>query len=635
MFLRYCWDNLYVKRYTVRRGDTAYVYLRLVSGYRDRQGRVQHRIVANLGREDVLKASGQLNQLAAAFTRLDPPLVGTRREVGALLLAHHYLKSLGVSAIIDRLIPQRGRADLTTGEVVEALVSNRLCAPSPLYDVAGWGTSAALQELFGVPGMLLNDDRLGRALEAFAPQAEAIRGAVALAAIQTAGVEAGRLHLDLTTLRVSGAFEGSSLVGKGWGADRKIARQVRMLQATNPEGVSLYVRPHAGDSAELTCIGAALESLVATLGRGLLICADSALGHVKNLCDAHRAGLRFIVPLRASTGFAQRYQDDVGPQALHRLRYVSRRERGLPARRRTRYRGALRALDVIDPKTQDPRQFRVAYVWSSEEARSVSEGRERALAKAEKALTKLQRLVGGRYCRTRRQLEAKLATLLESASPVRQLLVITSGMGGGKPTLEWRRDRAAIERAAATDGLYALATNLPGRITATSVLRLYKGQTLVEQRHRDAKATLRVRPIFLHNDDRIGALVSIVGLALLVFGLIESDLRKALGPNEAIQGLLPEDRAARPTGRNILAAFQGLGLTYITDGLVLDRLTSTQRQILSRLQVKIPWPEQPTSAQPRLAKPTQRSGRYFSESSVSRKGTQSLSVARDGAGPDQ
>lgn len=623
MFSLYCWDNLYVKRYTVRRGDRAYVYLRLVSGYRDRQGRVQHRIVATLGREDVLKASGQLNQLAAAFARLDPPLVGTRREVGALLLAHHYLKSLGISAIIDRLIPQRGRAELTTGEVVEALVANRLCAPSPLYDVAGWGTSAALQELFGIPGLLMNDDRLGRALEAFAPQAEAIRGAVALAAIQSAGVEVGRLHVDLTTLRVCGAFEGSSLVGRGWGADRKIARQVRMLQATNPEGVSLYVRPHPGDSAELKCIGAALESLVATLGRGLLICADSAFGNPKNLCEAHRAGLRFIVPLRAPTGFAQRYLDEVGPQALHPLRYVSRRERGLPAHRRTRYRGALRAMEVTDPETQERHPFRVAYVWSSEEARSVAEGRERALAKVEKELAKLQRLAGGRYCRTQRQLVAKLGKLLGSASPVRELLVITTGLRGDRPTLEWKRDHAAIRRAAAIDGIYALATNLPGRITATQVLRLYKGQTLVEQRHRDAKATLRVRPIFLHNDDRIGALVSIVGLALLVFGLIESDLRKALGPTEALKGLLPEDRTARPTGRNILAAFQSLGLTYTRDGLLLDRLTSTQRQILRLLKVKIPWPEQPNSAHSRLAERTRATRRYFDQPRVTGQATHS------------
>jgi transposase len=59
---------------------------------------------------------------------------------------------------------------------------------------------------------------------------------------------------------------------------------------------------------------------------------------------------------------------------------------------------------------------------------------------------------------------------------------------------------------------------------------------------------LNVRPIFLHNDDRIAALTSIVGLALLIYGLIETDLRQALGPDQHLAGLLPEGRAARPTG---------------------------------------------------------------------------------------
>src|SRR5260370_249200 len=184
---------------------------------------------------ELLKASGQLDQLAAAFTRLDPPRIGIRREVGPLLLVKQVVDSLQLVRIIDGQIPQRGRAELTTGEVIAALVANRLCAPAPLYDIAAWGSGSALQELLGVPGMLLNDDRLGRALEAFAPVAETVRGEVALAAIEAFGADAARLHRDLTTLRVAGAYEASSLVGEGWGSDRRVARQVRERQAANPQ----------------------------------------------------------------------------------------------------------------------------------------------------------------------------------------------------------------------------------------------------------------------------------------------------------------------------------------------------------------------------------------------------------------
>ena len=158
--------------------------------------------------------------------------------------------------------------------------------------------------------------------------------------------------------------------------------------------------------------------------------------------------------------------------------------------------------------------------------------------------------------------------------------------------MTWQRNQDAIDTAASFDGIYALATNLPGRISANQVLRLYKDQQIVERRHRDLKQTLKVRPIFLHNDDRVYALISIVGIALLIFGLIEAQTRAALGPEQQLPGLLPEGRAARTTGRNILAAFQGLGLTYTHHGIQLDQLTDTQQHVLDLLKIQTPWPQQ-------------------------------------------
>ena len=124
------------------------------------------------------------------------------------------------------------------------------------------------------------------------------------------------------------------------------------------------------------------------------------------------------------------------------------------------------------------------------------------------------------------------------------------------------------------------------------MLRSYKDQQIVERRHRDYKQTLKVRPIFLHNDDRIYALTSIVGIALLIFWVIGTRFRKALDQHTAQQlpGLLPEGRAER-TGRNVLGAFQGLGLTYTRTGIAY-RLTHTQRRVLELLQITPPWPEQ-------------------------------------------
>ena len=198
--------------------------------------------------------------------------------------------------------------------------------------------------------------------------------------------------------------------------------------------------------------------------------------------------------------------------------------------------------------------------------------------------------MGGRYYKTREQIERRIGQIL--AANITGLINVTLTTEDDKLTLTWQRNQPAIDRAESFDGIYALATNLPGPITAGQILRLYKDQQIVERRHRDLKQTLKVRPIFLHNDDRVHALLSIVGISLLIFGLIEARTRAALGETQQLPGLLPEGRAARPTGRNILTAFQGLGLTYAHTGIQLDPLTDTQQHILELLEIQPPWPTQ-------------------------------------------
>src|SRR6266496_2147958 len=581
---------MFVKETKVKRSGREYSYLQLVEGYRDENGKVRQRVVASLGRKDALKDSGQLEALAGSFARLDPPMAGTRRNVGPLLLVEHFLRELAIKDTVDAALPRSARSVVSVGEVVCALIASRLCSPSPLYDVAGWASGAAVHELLGIPPALLNDDRLGRALETFAVYSEHLRSAVAAAAIGRFGVSAGRLHVDLSTVGVTGAYEDSALIAKGWASDRRVARQVRTLQACSADGTVLYSRPDPGNAAELTLVGASLERLLAISGPGLLIVCDSAMGQPKTLREIDDAGVRFVVPLRASAGFRDRFLADVGHDALRRVRYVPEREAKLPPRLRTVFKGALRDWEIPATDAHPPLKLRVAYIHSSEEATQVADARERALQKAEDALGRMHNGLGGRYYKTREQVERRIGQIL--GVNIAGLIDVTVSTRNGKLTLAWERNQDAIATAASFDGIYALATNLPGRITAGQVLRLYKDQQIVERRHRDMKQTLKVRPIFLHNDDRVYALLSIVGIALLIFGLIEAQTRAALGPDQQLPGLLPEGRSAKPTGRNILAAFQGLGLTYTHTGIQLDRLTDTQQHILELLGIQLPWPQQ-------------------------------------------
>lgn len=574
-------------------GGQVYEYVQLVEGRRE-GGRVRQRVVATLGRLDELKASGQLDRFAGAFARLDPPPIGTHRAVGPLLLVAHYLRRLGLIGLVDQVAPMRGRSLLTHGEVIAVLVANRLACPSPLYDVASWASSAAIAELFGVPAGLLNDDRLGRALDAVAAHSEDLRGRLLLRTLERSKVDASRLHLDLTAVRFAGSYQGSTLVRKGWSADRSIARQVKTLQASTKDGVSLYFRPHQGASSELPAFMAAVDTLAAALPPGLVVVADSGLGYLDNLCALDASNVRFVVPLRADTGWAGRFTDQVpgGLSALKRLDYCSQREQRLPAKRRTVWKGLLRPFPVTADDGSS-HELRVAYIFSSEEAASVRDARERALHTAEDALGRIRNGLGGRYYKTKQQVDARVANIVPNK--IAGLLHVQTGEHEAKPTITWSRDHTAIAAAGTLDGLYALAANLPdppGRhLRALDVLKIYKDQWIDEQRHRDLKQTLRVRPVFLHNDARIEALIAVIGIALLIFGLIESELRAALGEGVPLPGILPEGRSAKPTARAALAAFDGLTVTYTPSGLTLDSLTPTQRIILALLDIALPWPE--------------------------------------------
>ncbi|MFD0502282.1 hypothetical protein ACFQ0G_03530 [Streptomyces chiangmaiensis] len=122
----------------------------------------------------------------------------------------------------------------------------------------------------------------------------------------------------------------------------------------------------------------------------------------------------------------------------------------------------------------------------------------------------------------------------------------------GRPTLEWHFDQDVLDAQAAADGWYALLTSLnPEQATTQEVFLRYKGQGVVERRYGEFKGPLAVAPIFLEHNRRIMALITVICLALLVFCLIERQVRQALGPEQTMRGLYPDNRKVRPTGRMI------------------------------------------------------------------------------------
>ena len=54
----------------------------------------------------------------------------------------------------------------------------------------------------------------------------------------------------------------------------------------------------------------------------------------------------------------------------------------------------------------------------------------------------------------------------------------------------------------------------------------YKSRFIVESRIRNLKSDIKVRPLFLQNDERIGSLVFVIILALMVYSILETLCRR-------------------------------------------------------------------------------------------------------------
>jgi hypothetical protein len=415
-----------------------------------------------------------------------------------------------------------------------------------------------------------------------------------MAAVAGYGLDAARLHWDFTSVAFCGAYadqDGAApRVGFGHSSDHKEhCRQLKVAHATTAAGVPLYGRVTGGGRHEGAETFALLERLRSLAGpRRLLLVADSALVTRANLAAADAAGMSFVSRLPRSFGYEEAAlalpEGAWGP-----VGYRSGRTARLPAGRRPSFSGAEGTIEMTGPD-KVARRFRVLYVRGSEEAAAARANRDKLLCRAEAALAKM---ATGLAKRPQRDVEkvARRAAGAVSAGHVGDLLRTEVAAGAdGAVSLRWWRDGGALKKAEARDGLYALVTNMgPRRCSAARLLALYKDQALSERAHHFLKGPIAVRPVFLESNRRAAALVQVCSVALLVYGLVEAEVRRAVAPARTVPGLLPEGRAARPTAENIFKAFSGTGYQRVrTDrGLqcVADPLSTAQAKILGALGI--------------------------------------------------
>jgi hypothetical protein len=330
--------------------------------------------------------------------------------------------------------------------------------------------------------------------------------------------------------------------------------------------------------------------------RPFLLVGDSKLISYTNAAAMGAQGVGFVAPLAAARVPAGLFAA-LPPGAGTLVDYTAGRDARKPAAARGTYRVLEDGgMDLAGPRKADPPvHLRRILVYSSANATGAAKARALKLAKATGDLDRLVRTAGTRFHPTADAVAARVTAIAAQRRVKAYLRTTISHSPTGKPVLSWHFDQAAIDAEAATDGWYALLTNLePRQASPAEVFRRYKGQHVVERRYGEFKGPLAVAPLFLKTNRRIAALITVICLALLIFCLTERQVRNALHPHgEMMTGLPGYGRTpAKPTGRTIFQALADLRLIPAHDGnpATIPKPTGVQARLLDLLSIDISRP---------------------------------------------
>jgi transposase len=514
--------------------------------------------------------------------------------LGALPVVIGFCRRLDIAGIVERAVPVREIAYATHGQVIEALIANRLTSPAPMVHVGAWAHEFAVAEVLGLDPDVLNDDRIARALDALAPALEHVTGSVGAAAIAAYGVDVSQMHWDMTSVSLYGDYEaGDEQYPQprfGHPKDRRPdLKQIQAGIATSADGaVPLFWQPYSGGAGEVCQVVGAMEALRRLAGpRRFLLVGDSKLLSYPNIAAMIEAKVTFLAPASKAFVPAEVLAGCDYDTAIP-VGYVAQRDMNRPPDERGRYRVVEDTMTVTGPrKTKDPTfTLRRVFVHSSARASAAAAARAKKLDRARDDLGRLVRGLGSRHYPTVEAVTARVNTIARERRVGDYLRTTIGTDHNARPTLDWHFDQAALDTETATDGWYALLSNLPAKVTAAQLLARYKNQPgASERRYHDFKGPLAVAPMFLHTNRRIAALIAVVCLALLIYCLVEREARRNLAPATKLDGLYA-GRPAKPTARLIFNALASLRLRPGNDGTPeIARPNPLQQRLLDLLKI--------------------------------------------------
>ena len=546
-------------------------------------------------------------------------------NLGPLALIQPLLEQLDVAAIIDRHLPPDPQLEFSHGQVLSLLLAARLCQPTALVNIPAWAERTGADILWNLPADRLNDDRLGRALDAFFDQRHSILASATLQALQLTALTLEHLHFDTTHLVFHGAYDTSQPRPPTAGADVRGDAQLPPAHIGHgyltdahmiKVGVSAAVDAHGAVPVFGQCLDGARQDRRAVreqfqllqqhlpLPDELLMISDRGTFSADHVARLKRQGYAVLCSARWDD-FQAVYDAQAERLQWREASYLSieqrRRRDSSSSLPREGYRLAVLTHALTDPSTGRPIPGRLIFVHSSADEKGSRQRRAENIAKIRAGLEAIAAKVQRGHVRCqpetiRRQVEClfgKRAAAryfrwqLETLTAEQQAALPPPAPGQRRPSYRFTFtfDEAAAQADARYDGLAVLYTSAARTRSADALFTQFKRQNFVELLHHQWKTPLAVRPVFLKSPRRVEALVSLLQLALQAYQVLERRYRQTIAPDAPVT-------EQRMTAESLLRQFQVYGLIVhrAPVGRVVHATqpTSRQRHILSQLGFPTP-----------------------------------------------
>jgi transposase len=529
------------------------------------------------------------------------------RPVAHLPLVLGVVRKLNIAALIDTFCPPHPAHVLSCGRGVEALLLAILDGHHALYKIGARLEERGMVPLLqpGLTRASLHDYRLGQILDTlFAANLNRVFGAIALNALEVYAISTPWLHQDTTTITLYGAYEEEAGLVKGLVPPRPAyghskdghddLKQVLLSLGVSSEGLPVRMGLRDGNTSDSTetpvaiteCLALGLEGV-----HGIVADSKAYCKRTLGLCLEKGVGLITLVPRTCAVRQElEMWGQQHGPLPL--LLEKPGRTRQEPPRR---WHGAS-VVRPVEVEYTDGRLavevLRFLVVHSSQLAEQAAVASTAAQAKEAERLAEHIQRVEARWFACAADAEAAIADYEGRGQGRRgrkprlwryhalqyQVVAVNS------PAKRTRRGRPPKDEApqvavryrlsvhtetlVPTEDAYGwtvLATTVPPEeCPDAELLQAYQEQHItVEPGFRWIKNPAAISPVWLEKPERIAALAMLTVVGLLVYAVIQRQVRLYLREHDQ---QVPGNKGltATPTAAVVFALFTPVMLVQVT-----------------------------------------------------------------------